>query len=129
MFIEDCPRLSRKTLAMAGGLNPGAVTHWTWDTANLSVSVIAGPDGFTIADGASEVSVGDPRQRGALICGRCGKKVRYVLWHSGAWGCRHCRHVHYRSDHPEAFKRLTQRILDEYRAYSRQRRRGGSTNC
>jgi hypothetical protein len=130
MLIEEMPRLARKTLARANALNPGAVTAWGWVAQNLSILVTATPAGFTISDGEREVRV-DLRPGkgfGSMVCPSCGKGVRYLLRRS-TWGCRHCCGVYYRSQHPEAYKRIMRRIGDVYhRACARQRRRDGPAN-
>lgn len=95
-FIEDCPRLARKTLVKADALRQGAITLWTWGAADVTIRVTAGRDEITLTGDGAEVRV--VLRASCMICPSCNAAVRYVLRHSG-WGCRHCRRVDYRIRH------------------------------
>jgi hypothetical protein len=96
---EDHPRLGYGTLRRAGGLNPGAVTYWGWNTAVLAPSIkVTGSNSgfFTITDEGLDVKV---ILRGRwLICPSCERLCQYLLRRDG-WHCRQCAGVDYAVRH------------------------------
>ncbi len=90
-LIEDHPRIRRSVLRRAGGLNPGKVTWWGWETIapTVTIKVVGADNGFIITDEGRDVQV--HLYRRWMICPNlnCERLCRYLIRLDG-WKCRRC---------------------------------------
>jgi hypothetical protein len=98
MYLDDTPRLRRRTLQTAGALVPGRKTFWQWTgvAGPLSIEVTGHSGAFEMRD------LGDGTWSRVVLAARhmvypnCGCRCHLLVFGKG-WGCCRCCGLKYRT--------------------------------